>query len=99
MSDYEVGDTIRIRGTFRDWAEEGQVGVIVDPTEVAVNIYNADRSVLQADLTAINEATGTYYYDWTLPDEPGTFYIEFTGLVAGKVQKTRHKIKTKWDVA
>lgn len=100
MADYEVGDTIRVRAVFRDWtAEGGPLGAAVTATDVKVNLYHADQAELASDLVPVNEGVGTYYYDWTLPLEAGSYFIEFTGQVNGKTQLSRRKIKTKWDVA
>lgn len=96
---YEVKDTIRVRAIFRDWAPEGEEGILLSPTSVTVNIYDGEQAPIQQNLSALNDSTGSYYYDWTLPDEPGTYYIEFIGDVNGKPQVAREKIKTKWDVA
>lgn len=98
MADYEVGDTIRVRAEFRDWAPEGTEGDLLAPSSVEVNLYNSDESVLQSGLSAVNEALGVYYYDWTLPTEAGSYFIEFIGTVNGKPQLSRLKIKAKWDV-
>lgn len=98
MADYEVGDTIRVKATFRDWAPEGQQGSLTTPASVEVNLYRDDESPLQTALTPTNESLGVYFYDWTLPTEAGAYYIEFKGLINGKPQLSRMKVKAKWDV-
>lgn len=95
---YERGDTIRIKATFREFSESGVVGGVVDPTAIAVNIYDADFTKISGPFVPVNTEPGVYIYDWTLPNEDGSFFIEFNGTVDGKPSIQRHKIKVKWDV-
>jgi hypothetical protein len=96
---YPSGDTIRVRVTFRDYAVPPAVGDLIDPDTVEVNIYDANQNLMLnvpiGDPEIVNEGTGIYSYQWTLPD-PGTYYIEFVGIFGNYPEIIRHKIKTKW---
>jgi hypothetical protein len=78
-SRYHVGDTIRLRASFYTFA-----GVLADPTNITVKVYDAKRNVVaQASGASIeNPSTGVYYYDYTTDDE-GEFTYEFSGLGEG----------------
>lgn len=78
-SRYHVGDTIRLRASFYTFA-----GVLADPTNITVKVYDAKRNVVaQASGASIeNPSTGVYYYNHTTDDE-GEFTYEFSGLGEG----------------
>ena len=80
MANYFTGDTIRPQVTFRDWAPEGELGNLVNPTSVTVTLYNADQQVIGTGV-GTNDSIGVYHYDWVLPDEPGKYFIEFKGML------------------
>jgi len=78
MSEYPVGQTIRITGTFRDVDS-----ALVTPSTITLkvrkrinaNTYTEVLSKVKADLTAAS--TGVYYYDYT-PSEAGDYFYRFT---------------------
>lgn len=96
---FETGSTIRVKAQFTDWVPEGQaVGDPVQPESAEVNMYNTENVLINGPAIPTNVDVGLYHYYWTLPDEPGSYYIEFKGVVNGRTQLRRVKIKTKWNV-
>lgn len=104
MPVYFTSDTIRVKVVFRDFALAPAVGAVVDPDTVAVNLYNADESILEAIASGnsriVKTAVGNYYFDWVLPSTAGTYYIEFKGVYNDPTQLepciTRKKVQVKF---
>ena|ERR1051325_7832733 len=97
---FETGNTIKFFGKFRDWAPEGTEGPLTDPdgSDVDVVLYNADKEQIGTGDSVIRDSTGVYHYEWTLPLEPGNYYIEFSGKIGGKEVLSREKIQVKFNV-
>lgn len=97
MATYFTGDTIRVKMTFTDRVPEGDPpGAAVDPDSnaVTVTIYNSDfQKVTTA--SASRQGTGIYFYDWTMPLVPGTYYVEFKGLFSTYPELNRVKFSVK----
>lgn len=78
-NEYQVGDLVRITGTWTDASD-----VAVDPTTV-LGTYT-DPSGTAAPVTVgtgiTKSATGVYYYDIDV-DEAGTWYYRFYGQGGG----------------
>lgn len=91
---YETGNTVRFTGTIKDRDNV----TLINPATVTVYLYNADQDEIGTDSAVYSGSTGIYYYDWTLPMEPGTYYIEFNGDVGGDPSLQRHPIKVKFNV-
>jgi uncharacterized protein YfaS (alpha-2-macroglobulin family) len=98
---YYTGDTVRFSATFRDYPDdpeaEPETGDLLDPSAVTVSIYDADFVVIQTG-TGNNESTGVYTYDFTMPDTPGPYYIEWKGIVNTKPEIKRDKFKVKFNI-
>lgn len=74
------GNTVRLLATFKDWD-----GVPIDPDIVKVIIYNRQwQQVLDFELGPGNRVeTGQYFYDH-VPEQAGTFYVEWHGRIDGQ---------------
>lgn len=84
------GDTIRLEVKFMDFN-----GVLVEPDEVTINIYDGDNVAIQSiPLTSENrEGIGRYYYDYVIPYTVNGFIIyEFTGMHRNRPILARDKI-------
>jgi len=77
---YERGDTMRVRGTFRD--EDGD---LVDPTTPTVIVYKPDKTIKETTvMTKIS--TGIYRADIAteLTDDLGYWIVKVWGLYGSK---------------
>ncbi|OUS70312.1 hypothetical protein B1748_29190 [Paenibacillus sp. MY03] len=74
------GNTVRLMATFRDWDDDP-----IDPDIVKVIIY--DRKWQQLSDNELGPGnrieTGQYFYDH-MPDQTGTFYVEWHGRISGQ---------------
>lgn len=95
MAGYFTGDTIRIKGTFRNLSDILQDA---DGNDVTLKVYNADTRSLLSSHTASRESEGIYFYDYTFPTKERAYIFELSGLFGGKVQLKRFKTKAKFKV-
>jgi hypothetical protein len=62
VNQYDVGDLVRVTGTFTDAA-----GTAIDPTTVAFKVKKPDRSITTytygTDMQLVKESTGNYRVD------------------------------------
>lgn len=98
MAEYFSGDTIRMRATFKD-----ELDALTDPDsdEIFVSVFNAANLIALVDEDlATKDAVGTYYYDYTFPEETVTvsYIVEFKGIFSGEPQLKRFKTKAKFVV-
>lgn len=74
------GDTVRLLAQFKDWDDKP-----IEPDEIKVILY--DRrwiKLLEQGLSVDNRRdAGLYFYDY-VPDETGTFYVEWQGRIDGQ---------------
>jgi hypothetical protein len=75
-NEYDVGDLVRIQGTFTDAA-----GAAFDPDVVTAKYLDPSGNAT-TDASPTKSATGVYYTDVTI-DELGTWYYRFEGTAAG----------------
>ena len=73
------GNTARLLATFKDWDDQP-----IDPASVKVIIFDRKWQKLQDnDLGPGNRLdVGSYFYDF-VPDDTGTYYIEWQGRIEG----------------
>lgn len=81
MDSYDIGDAVRLTGTFRNAA-----GTLTDPTTVTLKHEDPsgnETSLTYAGGTVTKSSTGIYYADVTV-DESGTWKYKWigTGTVA-----------------
>ncbi len=79
-----TGTTIRPVVTFHDWAEFPAEGALIDPDLVNVTLYDAEENIMGSVQEAVFVSLGTFSYDWTLPINPGKYFIEFKGIIDGE---------------
>jgi len=75
MSHYNIGDTIRVKATFKD-ADDA----LSDPSTVTVTVYEPDGTETDYTLTGggvQKESTGVYYADIT-PTQAGIHWYRFS---------------------
>lgn len=74
------GNTVRLTARFRDWDEE-----LIDPAIVKVIVYDKRwQQIVETELQPNNRAdTGLYFLDY-VPEQTGTFYIEWQGRIESK---------------
>ncbi len=85
QNSYDVGDTVRITGTFTNLA-----GTNVDPSSVVGKYMQPDGTVVTVESGDItNSAVGVYYYEFAV-NTAGTWYyqIQGTGSNAGAYEGT-----------
>ncbi len=82
MLKYKTGDTIRLVGTFRDWAstEDVATAALIDPDSVVVNIYKLNGVIVSEDNATVRDSVGVYHFDWTTPADSGEYVVEFYGV-------------------
>ena len=72
MASYDIGDVVRVTGTFTD-----ADGVATDPTTVTGK-YTDPSSNTTTDSSPTNSATGVYYFDIEV-DEAGSWKYRLEG--------------------
>jgi hypothetical protein len=90
-----TGDTIRIKGTFRNSSNQL---IDADSNSVTFTVYSYDtkRSISSAAATRLSQ--GVYYYDYTIPNKETKYIVELKGNFAALPQLTRAVIKAKFRV-
>lgn len=72
---YEVGDLVRVYGTFTD-----QAGTAIDPTDVFFSFKNPSKTITTykygVDAKLVKSATGVYYVDINA-NNVGIWYYRF----------------------
>jgi hypothetical protein len=90
-----VGDTIRLKVDFMDYD-----GAKIDPTDVTVTIYDGTTKKVVEGPTALGAehhvATGSYFYDYTIPYGLSPLVYEFAGKYDGKPIIGRATITREW---
>lgn len=68
MAAYQTGETIRLKAAITDVND-----VVASPTTVKISINkpNGVAAVESADM--INPSAGSYYYDYLIPSDEGTY--------------------------
>jgi len=74
----EAGETIRIKGTFKDIN-----GTLTDPSNATCTIKDSTDTIKVDAESMTKESTGVWYYDYTVPaDGPtGTWLVTLTGTL------------------
>jgi hypothetical protein len=74
------GNTVRLTAIFKDWDEE-----FIDPAIVKVIVYDRRwQKVFELELLSDNRVDiGSYFLDY-VPEQTGTFYIEWQGRIESK---------------
>jgi hypothetical protein len=75
-NEYDIGDLIRIQGTFTDANNDA-----VDPDVVTVK-YKDPSGTITTDTSPTNSAVGVYHVDVSV-DESGTWHYRFAGTTSG----------------
>lgn len=100
MTIYPTSDSILLRATFRDYAVPPAVGALLDPDTLEVNTYTASKALIDnvadGDPEIVRVSLGVFTYEWELPSEDGTYYIEFAGVIDDHPAVIRKKVKIKW---
>lgn len=80
MSEYDIGDVVRLTGTFTTSA-----GAAVDPTTVTFKLKTpaglTTTYVYGTDAAIVKTGTGVYYVDW-LTTMQGVHHVRWAGTVA-----------------
>jgi uncharacterized protein YfaS (alpha-2-macroglobulin family) len=95
---YFSGDTVRFTAEFRDYPEPETPGDLIDPDPVTVRVLDAEGTSIHTG-TPSNDSLGIFSYEYTVPNDPGTYYIEFKGIVNSKPEVKRYKFKVKFWVS
>lgn len=96
LNAYNAGDTVRLICTFTDWAPEGSVGAVIDPSSVYVSTYYENKTLIAANQATVKDAVGVYHFDWTLPLTPGNYVAEFNGSYHGETIVERVRVSVKF---
>lgn len=76
-TEVELGTSLTITVTFRDYSGGEDNGIVIDPdTPAAVKVYKEGTLVL--DETSTKISTGNYSYTWE-PSEVGSYSVDFVG--------------------
>lgn len=95
---YFSGDTVRFSSEFRDYPEDPELeGDLIDPSTVTVIVYDSDSNSI-ATGSGSNVSLGVFSFEYTVPTDSGTYYIEWKGMVNSKPEIKRMKFKVKFWV-
>ena len=72
MTDYEIGDTIKIQAVTKDYAS-----TTVDVDTITIEIYDENDEAILTATAMTNSATGTYYYEWDSTDNSEGYYYYY----------------------
>lgn len=98
LETYFSGDTVRFDAEFRDYPEDEELeGDLIDPDPIDVTVYDAEETVI-ATGEPEHDSLGMFSFEYTVPLTPGTYFIEFKGIVNSKPEIKRHKFKVKFWV-
>lgn len=90
-----VGDTIRLKAKFYTWT-----GVVADPENIKLRIFNSYRKQLGEDIQIGHEhrvGAGTYQYEYTPTGQEGSIlFFEFSGTLEGMPITNRSKVPIEW---
>ena len=64
MAVYYQGETVRIKASVTDTD-----GTLTDPSSIKITIHDADGTAKITDQDMTKDATGKYYYDYTIPGD------------------------------
>ena len=78
---YQAGETIRLIAGITKVVD----GSDVDPTTVKITINKPDGSVAQAAADMENPETGSYYYDYTIAADVGTYRYSVNATTSSRV--------------
>lgn len=90
-----TGDTIRIKGTFKN---SSNVLTDADANLVTFTVYNYDTKKSLATGNATRQSAGIYYYDYELPALERKYIVELKGDFDGYPQLARSVIKAKFRI-
>lgn len=90
-----TGDTVKLEVEFRDYPNGAEDGVLINPSDVLMNIYNEDRIKI-TEAVPVHDSLGKYSKEYTLPTTEGTIFVEWVGTVNSKPEVKRDKIKLKF---
>jgi len=77
---YQAGETIRLKATITDTDDAA-----ADPTIVKITINKPDESVAQAEADMTKEATGSYYYDYTIATDVGAYHYSVKATTGARI--------------
>ena len=73
MTIYQTGETIRLTATIKDSA-----GDPADPSTTVISIEKPDGTLDIGDIAMSSDVSGTYYYDYAIPADSGTYKAQVT---------------------
>lgn len=81
MAAHQVGETVRLNAAVTD--VDGDPS---DPSEVKIEIDKPDGTEALPVTDMVNSAVGSYYYDYLIPSDLGTYSWNVTATgVAGRI--------------
>lgn len=81
MTTFQLGETPRITATITDSG-----GSATDPNTTTITIKSPDRTTVVDAQAMTKAATGSYYYDYTIPSDTGiagTYKLNVTATGTG----------------
>lgn len=90
-----TGDTIRIKGTFKN---SSNTLVDADANIVTFTLYSYDTKKVVDSGAASRLSTGVYYYDYTVPATEKKYIVELKGEFSSYPQLARSVIKSKFRI-
>lgn len=90
-----TGDTIRIKGTFKN---SSNTLIDADANLVTFTVYSYETKKSLATAAASRLSTGIYYYDYEVPNTERKYIVELKGDFDGYPQLARSVIKAKFRI-
>jgi hypothetical protein len=90
-----TGDTIRIKGTFKN---SSNVLIDADANAVTFTVYSYETKKILSTGNASRLSTGIFYYDYEVPSTETKYIVELKGDFDGYPQLARSVIKAKFRI-
>jgi hypothetical protein len=78
MTLYQTGESLRLTATIVDTD-----GAAVDPTTTTISIKKPDGTMAVTDGAMTKSGVGSYYYDYTIASDAGTYSAEVKATGSG----------------
>lgn len=94
MAAYQVGETIRLTAAITD-----SDNAAADPTTTKISINKPDGSIVVTFANMEKSEKGSYYYDYLIPSNTGTYNWKVTATGSGgRITITKNSFSTEISI-